>query len=114
MQKRLAYATFEKSILDLYESKMLTLDRLNHIASQYRLVGIDSAGGLDLRTQDGKDLHQICIELIDPAFPIIARDSSEDLDEYWEKELRKWEEIVHQYWGWRAYCTVFSSYVAAA
>lgn len=105
--KRSAYAAFEKTILDLYERRILTLEILNRVAMQYRQVRIDSAGSRYLRSQDGKDLHQICIELVDPSFPIAMRGSREDHDEYWEKELRKWEEIVHNYWRWSSYCTAF-------
>lgn len=105
MNKRTAYAVFERTILDLYERKVLTVDLLDHIASRYRLVGIDSAGSQYLRTQDGKDLIQICIEVIDPTFPTFARGSSEDNEEYWERELKEWEMIVQRRWGWQAYCT---------
>ena len=107
MKRRAAYATFEKTILDLYEQKVLTLDLLDRIAHQYKLINIDSAGSQYLQAQDGKDLHQICIELVDPVFPIITRGSSEDHEEYWEQELEKWEKIVRKRWGWQAYCTAF-------
>lgn len=104
MKRQAAYATFEKTICDLYERGMLTLDLLDRIAHQYRLIGIDSAGSQYLQARDGKDLHQICIELVDPIFPIVTRGSSEDYEAYWEQELKKWEEIVHMRWGWQAYC----------
>lgn len=107
MAKRAAYAAFEKAILDLYERRLLTRSLLDRIASQYRLMSIDSAGSQYIRTQDGKDLHQICIELVDPTFPVVQRGSRADHEEYWEKELKKWEEIVHGHWGWRAYCAPF-------
>lgn len=102
-QKRTAYATFEKRILDLYNQGLLTLDRLDCIASQYRWCKIDSAGSSFLTTHDGKDLYQLCIELVDPSFPIPARGSSGDHEEYWEREIKKWEDIVRWRWGWRAY-----------
>jgi hypothetical protein len=104
MNKRTAYAVFERTILDLYEQKVLTVNLLDRIASQYRLVDIDSAGSQYLRTRDGKDLIQICIEVIDPTFPTFAKGSSEDNEEYWERELKKWEIIVRRRWGWQAYC----------
>lgn len=100
---RFAYAAFEESIIELYERRILTLGLLDRIANRYRQVNIDSAGSQYLQTQDGKDLYQICIELVDPTFPIAVRGSSEDHDEYWEKELKKWQEIVYNRWGWRAY-----------
>ena len=107
MKRRAAYAAFEKMILDLYERKILTSGLLDSIASQYCLEGIDSAGSQYMLTRDGKDLHQICIELVDPIFPIVTRGSSEDHEEYWEQELKKWEEIVRKRWGWQAYCIAF-------
>lgn len=100
MQRRAAYAAFEEMVLDLYERKTLTLGLLDHIASQYRPMGIDSAGSQYASASDGKDLHQICIELIDPTFPIVTRGSRDDHEEYWEQELRKWEEIEYEHWGW--------------
>lgn len=107
MNKQMKYAEFETVVIALYERKKLTQHVLDRIASRYRFVSIDSAGSQYLQTSDGKDLHQICIEVTDPTFPIVARGSREDHDVYWERELKKWEEIVHQRWGWQAYCTVF-------
>jgi len=106
-ERRAAYATFEKTILDLYERNMFTLSLLDLVASQYRQVGIDSAGSQYIRTRDGKDLHQVCIELVDPTFPIVERGSSGDREEYWEQELKKWQEIVYKRWGWRAHSAIF-------
>jgi hypothetical protein len=103
MERRMAYAAFEKTILELYEQHILTLDLLEQIATQYRMVGIDSVGSQYLRAHDGKDLQQICIGLVDPAFPIAIQGSNEDHDESWEQELKKWEKIVRQHWGWQAY-----------
>lgn len=103
LKKREAYATFEKTILDLYEFNYLTLDLLNVIARRYQYVEIDSAGSQQRLTRDQKDLFQVCIELEDPSFLIPPRGSKEDHEEYWELELKKWEEIVHHYWGWNAY-----------
>lgn len=107
MDRRAAYASFEKTVLDLYERGMLTLERLERLAKPYRAMEIDSAGSQYVRASDGKDLHQVCIELIDPTLALVARGSSEDDEEYWEKELKKWEEIVRQRWKWQAYCTPF-------
>lgn len=100
MTRRAAYAEFEKVILELYEQKTLTQPLLDLIASQYCLTGIDSAGSRYVQAHDGKDLHQICIELVDPTFPIVTKGSSEDHDEYWEQELKKWEEIIQKRWGY--------------
>lgn len=107
MDRRVAYASFEKIVLDMYERGALTLEHLERLAEQYRTMHIDSAGSQYLRAQDGKDLHQICIELMDPTFALVERGSSEDHEEYWEQELKKWEEIARQRWGWQAYCTPF-------
>jgi hypothetical protein len=98
MERRSAYAEFEKVIINLYEQKILTLALLDDIAHQYSQVGVDSAGSQYMRAYDGKDLCQICIELIDPAFPIVVRGSSEDHEEYWEQEFKKWQEIVSRRW----------------
>ena len=110
-EQRAAYATFERTILDLYERKKLTRDVLDHVARQYQPGGIDSAGSHALQTRDGKDLLQICIELVDPTFPLVAKGSSEDHEEYWERELKKWEEIVAKRWGLlpQRYCTLSTS-----
>lgn len=108
MNRRISYASFERTVLDMYEQGDLTLEFLEHIAHQYRTVGIDSAGSQYLLARDGKDLHQICISLVDPNFILALRGSSEDHLESWERELQKWEEIVRQRWGWQAYCAPFS------
>lgn len=96
--QRAAYANFEQRVLALYEQKLLTLDLLDLVACQYQSEGIDSAGSQALRAQDGKDFHQICIALVDPTFPIVVQGSREDHEEYWERELKKWEEIVAERW----------------
>lgn len=103
LKRREAYAAFEKTILDLYELNDLTLDLLHMIARQYQQREIDSAGSQYRLTHDQKDLLQVCIELEDPSFSIPSRGSKEDHEEYWEQELKKWEEIVRQRWGWTAY-----------
>lgn len=107
MDKRTNYAVFEKLVLNLYDRKMLTLDLLDSIARRYRLVSIDSAGSRSMRTQDGKDLHQVCIKLVDPTFQLAANGSSGDHEEYWEHELKAWENIVNKRWRWCAYCNAF-------
>jgi len=98
MSRRSAYAEFEKVILNLYEQKRLTLALLDDIAQQYTQIGIDSAGSQYVLTHDGKDLCQVCIELVDPTFPVVVSGSSEDHEEYWEQELKKWQEIVSKRW----------------
>lgn len=97
---RVAYATFEKVVLYLYNRKLLTQDLLDSLAECYRPVRVDSAGSNHMRAHDGKDLYQVCIALIDPAFPIAIEGSREDHEEYWEKELQKWEEIIGKRWSW--------------
>jgi hypothetical protein len=102
-EKRAAYADFEQSILNLYNRRLLTLELLDRIAGQYRPLKLDSAGSQRMLAHDGKNLYQVCIQLIDPAFPIPASGSNRDHEEYWEQELRMWEEIVRRRWNWRAY-----------
>ena len=97
-EQRAAYAAFEKTILDLYERKELTLDVLDHVARQYQSSGIDSAGSYALQARDSKDLQQICIALVDPTFPLVTKGANDDNEEYWERELKKWEEIVAKRW----------------
>ncbi len=107
MMKRDTYAVFERMIVDLYEQDALTLHLLDSIARKYRFARIDSADSQCLQTRDGKDLHQICIGLIYPTFPLAVRGSSADHEEYWEQELKKWEEIVRRRWNWHDYCNPF-------
>jgi hypothetical protein len=102
-QKQAAYAAFEKAVLDLYNQELLTLERLDCLASQYRLLTLDSSGSQLALTRDGKDLCQVCIQLVDPTFSIPLRGSSKDHEEYWEQELKKWEDIVRRRWHWHAY-----------
>ncbi len=103
LHKRINYAKFEKMVLYLYDRKLLTLSLLDYIADHYRQLGIDSAESCSIRAQDGKDLYQVCITLVDPTFPIAIAGSSDDHEEYWEQELKKWEEIVRKRWGWRTF-----------
>ena len=107
MEKRIAYAKFEETIINLYEREWLTLNLLDSLAAQYRLVGPDSAGSQHVVAKDGRDLQQICLALVDPTFPLVERGSDGD-DELWEQELKKWEEMVRERWDWRTSCTAFS------
>lgn len=102
-RKRATYAAFEESVLALYNRRALTLEMLDRLAGQYRPLTLDSAGSQGTLAHDGKNLHQVCIQLVDPAFPIPSMGSARDHEEYWEQELRKWEEIVRRRWNWRAY-----------
>lgn len=106
-EKRAAYANFEKTVLYLYDQGLLTLGFLDYIAERYRLVSMDSAGSCYVRAQDGKDVRQVCIALVDPTFPLVTEGSSEDHEEYWEQEQKKWEEIVRKRWGWRTLRTEY-------
>ncbi|HXR65363.1 MAG TPA: hypothetical protein VN729_05540 [Ktedonobacteraceae bacterium] len=108
-QKRTAYAAFEKTIIDLYDQELLTLNRLDLVAARYRWIPLDSAGTQHRVTRDGKDLYQVCIELVDPSFPMPARGSAEDHEEYWERELKKWEDILRWRWDWHAYGVISPS-----
>lgn len=103
LHRRINYAKFEKMVIYLYDRKLLTLSLLDYIAEYYRHLGTDSAGSCSLRAQDGKDLCQVCIALVDPTFPIAITGSSDDHEEYWEQELKKWEEIIGKRWGWRTF-----------
>ncbi|HVU66671.1 MAG TPA: hypothetical protein VHD63_06065 [Ktedonobacteraceae bacterium] len=99
--KRAAFAEFEATIIDLYDRDELTPDLLNTVARRYSQREIDSSGSQSLLTCDGKDLWQVCIELIDPTFPLVMRGSSEDHDEYWEREQKHWDMIVRTCWHWK-------------
>lgn len=105
-QKRAAYAAFERTILALYDQELLTLEQLDHLANQYSGLKLDSSGSQSALTHDGKNLYQVCIHLVDPAFPIPQAGSGADHEEYWEQELRKWEDIVRWRWNWHAYNAV--------
>lgn len=103
MQRRAAYAEFEKTILDLYDRRSLTLHQLDQIANQYRWLPVGSTGGSSRIARDGKDLSQVCIELVDPAFPLAATGSHGDHEDYWKQEINKWEDIIRWRWNWHAY-----------
>jgi hypothetical protein len=101
----MAFAAFEREILDLYEQKRLTPGLLDSLASKYQRSCISYPASKPLQVCGGKDLCQICIELLDPSFPLIARGDKEDHEEYWERELKKWEEILYIRWHWERECT---------
>lgn len=108
MKRRDAYIEFEQRIVKMYNQHTLTLEKLDLLAGQYALSGIDTAGSRRLRALDGKDLLQICIALVHPAFPLVSGGSSSDDDEYWERELQIWEEIVRERWSLPAPCYQFT------
>lgn len=107
-QHRAAFAAFEKQILDLYDQELLTLHLLDCIASQYGWLPIGSAGTPSALTCDGKELSQVCIEVVEPSFFIPSRGSQHDHEEQWEKEIKKWESMLRYRWNWRPYHTVLT------
>lgn len=107
MNRRMSYAILERMVIYLYDHSLLTLELLDYIADHYRLTGADSAGSNYLRARDGKDLCQVCITLIEPTFLIAIEGSPEDNEEYWEREQKKWEEIMYIRWGWHALQTMY-------
>jgi hypothetical protein len=101
MRDRVAYTSFEARVIELYEKGKLRVTLLDKLARRYCHVEMDSAGSQYLLTQDGQDLQQLCIGIIDPLFPLVFRGCADDHEEYWERELQKWTEITRQRWGWR-------------
>lgn len=101
MRSRAAYTTFEQTVMALYEKRTLTLDLLDLLAKMYQGIAVDSAGSKNLRASDGKDMQQVCIALVDPAFALVERGACNDNDEYWEQELNTWSHIISNRWGWR-------------
>ncbi|BCL84222.1 hypothetical protein ccbrp13_66870 [Ktedonobacteria bacterium brp13] len=100
LRTRVAYTTFEQTIIEFYNDNVLTLELLDALAGMYRGMKVNSAGSNMLITCDGLDLHQVCIGLVDPTFVLIARGSKDDDDEYWERELKAWSDITTSRWGW--------------
>lgn len=97
---RVAYATFEQAVIALYNRRELTIDVLDTLACRYRGMHVDSAGSNRLSTNDGRDMHQVCIALVNPAFPLVAHRSCDDDEAYWEEELKEWSHITTFRWGW--------------
>jgi len=100
MRTRVIYTTFEQVVIALYNRGVLTLELLDTLALAYRGMEVDSAGSINLRARDGKDLPQACIALINPAFSLVERGGRGDDEEYWETELKEWSHITNARWGW--------------
>ena len=101
MRDRTTYASFEAKVIAFYERGKLVSSLLDKLANRYRNVEMDSAGSQYLISKDGQDLQQICIGLVDPSFPLVRRGCADDHEEYWARELQKWNEITRQRWDWR-------------
>jgi hypothetical protein len=97
---RLAYTTFEQTVIALYDRRAITVDLLDTLAWMYRGMEVDSAGSRGLIAEDGKDLQQVCITMINPSFGLVERGSNYDDEEYWEQELTEWSKIVSSRWEW--------------
>ena len=100
MSTRAAYTIFEQTVIALYDRGVLNQDFLDTLACMYRGMQVDSAGSKRLRANDGKDMQQVCIALVNPAFPLVESGVQDDDDEYWEKELNEWVYIINTRWGW--------------
>lgn len=100
MRMRATYTTFEHTVIALYNKGTLSLDLLDTLAWMYQGMPVDSAGSKHLIANDGKDLQQICIALVNPSFFLVERGCLDDDEEYWEAELREWSHIVNTRWRW--------------
>ena len=61
-----AWRHFEHTIIVLYDKGVLDLDLLDTLARDYASTGIDNGGSRDLLTMDGKELREVCIEIVNP------------------------------------------------
>ncbi|OLB44110.1 MAG: hypothetical protein AUG51_22215 [Acidobacteria bacterium 13_1_20CM_3_53_8] len=98
-----AYATFQHTIITLYNHNVLTLALLDELAREYTDTDIDSGGDTGLTTKDGKTLEEVCIGLVDPQWlPVKREDANYVNPKYWEEEERyeKWYEITNGRWEW--------------
>ena len=100
MRTRTAYTTFEQTVIALYDKEALTLNLLDTLAWMYTGMEVDSAGSRSLIARDGRDVQQVCIALTSPGFLLAESGSSDDDDEYWERELEEWTKIARTRWGW--------------
>lgn len=100
MRTRTTYTTFEQTVIALYDKRSLTLSLLDTLGWMYKGIEVDSAGSQGLITNDGKDVQQVCISLVNPSFALVEKGSKDDDEEYWEQELKEWTNIVGIRWGW--------------
>ena len=101
MRNKVAYSLFERIIIFLYDEGMLTQHLLDTLANTCRGAYIDTVGGNYLKTKDGKDLQDICLEIADPTFIFVEAGSAADNDEYWEDIENRWRAIIRNRWGWQ-------------
>lgn len=103
MGNNTAYSQFEGITIKLSNMGKLDLMTLDAIAEEYRGMSPDSGGSRDLRTEDGKGLEEVCIELVDPVWKPVRGDDEGYIDpDYWldEERYTKFLEIRRNRWRW--------------
>jgi len=98
MGNNAAYTNWEASVIALYNAGELNPATLDILSEIYRGTDIDSGGSMDLHSNDGKDVEQICVETIHPGV-------TPDVDPDYPEEGPAWylyfSEMKYFRWGWR-------------
>lgn len=118
MGNNAAYATFQQTVITLYDHEKLDLATLDALAEEYRDTDIDSGGDTGLLSQDGKDLEQVCIATVFPSWTP-QEPTEEEVDQaakkawprgdrsaaraafLWEQKYAQWRLLIEARWGWR-------------
>lgn len=118
MGNNAAYATFQQTIITLYDHEKLDLATLDALAEEYRDTDIDSGGDTGLLARDGRDLETICIATVfpewapqEPTEEQVSQAASTSwhrgdrnaarADLLWEQKYAQWCLLTEVRWGWR-------------
>jgi hypothetical protein len=96
-----SWSIAEEQVIAVYNLGALTLPVLDALMKPFAQCDIDEGGHQYLEASDGKDMTQICVELVSPDF---KPNVPEDYADWREGEHQDWWdgfEVCMKRWRWR-------------
>jgi len=102
MGNNAAYTTFERQVIETYNTGKLDESLLSIFMEEYRGTDIDSGGSRGLLTNDGKDVEIVIIETMGLTPPSKPKDENDDYqrEEYYERKYALYRMISDRF-DWR-------------
>ena len=98
------YRIFEQTVMGAYNLGKLDKPLLEILMEPYRGTDIDSGGGSDMETVDGKNIQELVVEIITGEIMVRPTTNPEEDPQPWydyQDELyEKFSKISRGYFGW--------------
>jgi hypothetical protein len=93
------FAMMEALVIQNYDRNMLTKDLLNILMLPYKNSDCDPAGSQNLRTHNGKNIHEVICEVMSPTEYQAVVTQELPAEKLAEQLAMIWQPIWRQLWG---------------